>query len=610
MTREMLLLAAVIALPLALVMLGRWRMDLAALSMIAALGMAQFAGLGILGEAHVPQQAALAISGFSQPVVITLIGLFILTQSLSVNGVTLWLGQRLAAASANSEMRLVFLFTFVSAALSLLMNNVAVGALLLPSAIQAAKKAHIRPSKLLIPVAFGTALGGMATYFTTANIALSDLLTSADPPQAALGILSFTPVGGLAALAGIAYLTLFGRRLLPNREPGPEQVLARRSSDELETFYALGERLWEARVLSTSQCCGKTLKQARIGERFGLAVIAIWRGRRAIFTPEAAELLQADDVLLLVGREERVRQLTDLGLQIGREEKAISAFDVTLLELILDPHSAYVGKTIKQMNFRRKYGFTVVALMRRGRSYRTDVGDLPLELGDSLLMIGPPERVRDLRLNPDVILLEADPAFHPVPRRRALVSIAVFFVAIGLSLAGLPVYLSVLSAAALTLALGLLPIQQVYRSVEWQVIFFIAGMFAASRGMVNTGLAAFIGRNALEVLGSHGPLALAAASFLLSALLTQVMGSQTVAFLLGPIAISAALHVGINPQAIAVATALGCSASFLTPMAHPVNLIMMSPGNYRFGDFARIGFGLLVIVFLAVLAGLLLFWDL
>ncbi len=610
MTQEMLFIATVIAAPLVMVILGRWRMDLAALFIIATLGIAQFAGLGILGETHAPQQAVLAISGFSQPVVITLIGLFILTQSLSANGLTLWLGQRLAAASANSEMRLVFLFTFVSAALSLLMNNVAVGALLLPSAIQAAKKAHIRPSKLLIPVAFGTALGGMATYFTTANIALSDLLTTADPPQAPLGILSFLPVGGLAALSGIAYLTLFGRRLLPNREPGPEQILARRSSMELETFYALGERLWEARVLPSSECCGKTLKQARIGERFGLAIIAIWRGRRAIFTPEAAEILQADDVLLLVGREERVKQLTDLGLQIGREQQAISALDVTLLELILDPHSAYVGKTLKQMNFRRKYGFTVVALMRRGRSYRTDVGDLPLELGDSLLMIGPPERVRDLRLNPDVIILEAEPALQPVPRRRALVSVAIFLAAIGLSVAGLPVYLSVLSAAALTLALGLLPIQQVYRSVEWQVIFFIAGMSAASRGMVNTGLAGFVGRNALEVLGSHGSLGLAAASFLLSVLLTQIMGSQTVAFILGPIAISAALHLGANPQAIAVATALGCSASFLTPMAHPVNLIMMSPGNYRFGDFARVGVGLLIVVFLAMLGGLLLFWDL
>lgn len=610
MTVEMLFVAAVIAIPLLLVMAGRWRVDLAALFMIVVLGLAQFLGMGVLGNTNSPQQTLLAISGFSQPVVVTLIGLFILTQTLSSNGVMLWLGQRLAAAGANSEMRLIFLFTFAAAMLSLLMNNVAVGALLLPSAIQVASKAHIRPSKLLIPIAFGTALGGMATYFTTANIVLSDLLTSANPPQAPLGVLSFAPVGGLAAVAGIAYLTLFGRRLLPNREPGPEQALARRGSDELENLYALGERLWEARVLTNSAYRGRTLKQARIGERFGLAVIAIWRGRQAIFTPEAMEVLQPNDVLLLVGREERVMKLTSLGLQIGREEKTISAFDVSLLELILEPHSAYVGKTIKQMNFRRKYGFTVVALMRRGRSHRTDVGDLPLELGDSLLMIGSSERVRDLRLNPDVIILEPEPSTHAVPRRRALVSIAVFLSAIVLSLLGLPVYLAVLAAAVLALLLGLLSIQQVYRSMEWQVIFFIAGMYVASRGMVNTGLAAFIGRNALEVLGNHGPLGLASAAFLLSSLLTQVMGSQATAFVVGPIAISAALHLGSNPQAIAVATALGCSASFLTPLAHPVNLIMMSPGNYRFSDFARVGLGLMLVVFAALLVGMVLFWKL
>ena len=173
MTVEMLFVAAVIVIPLSLVMAGRWRVDLAALFMIVVLGTAQFLGLGVLGNANSPQQTLLAISGFSQPVVVTLIGLFILTQTLSSNGVMLWLGQRLAAAGANSEMRLIFLFTFASAMLSLLMNNVAVGALLLPSAIQVASKAHIRPSKLLIPIAFGTALGGMATYFTTANIVLS-----------------------------------------------------------------------------------------------------------------------------------------------------------------------------------------------------------------------------------------------------------------------------------------------------------------------------------------------------------------------------------------------------------------------------------------------------
>jgi di/tricarboxylate transporter len=150
----------------------------------------------------------------------------------------------------------------------------------------------------------------------------------------------------------------------------------------------------------------------------------------------------------------------------------------------------------------------------------------------------------------------------------------------------------------------------VYRSIEWQVIFFIAGMYVASLGMVNTGLAAFIGRSALGLIGNTGPLGLAAMMFLLSAAFTQFMGSQTTAFVIGPIAISAAIHLNINPQAIAVASAIGCSASFLTPMAHPINLIMMSPGNYRFGDFFRVGIGLMLVVFLALLAGMIMFWKL
>jgi di/tricarboxylate transporter len=578
--------------------------------MIVVMGAAQFLGLGILSKPASPQDTLLAISGFSQPVVVTLIGLFILTQSLTNNGVMIWLGQRLASAGANSETRLVLLFALGAALLSLLMNNVAVGALLLPSAIQVSRRAHIRPSKLLIPISFGTALGGMATYFTTANIVMSNLLVIAEPPQAPLGVLSFLGVGGLAAVFGILYLGFFGHRFLPNREPGPEQALARRGSDELESLYSLGERLWEARLLPNSMCSGRTLKQTRIGERFGLAVIAVWHGRHAVFTPAATEPLQAGDVLLLVGREERIRQLTRLGFQIGREEDGISSLGVTLLELILAPHSAYVGKTIKELNFRRKYAFTVVAILRRARSYRTDVGDLPLEAGDSLLMIGPPDRVRDLRINPDVIILEPVSTHRIISRRRALASVLIFLGAIGLALLGVPVYLSVLAAAVASILLGLLPIQEAYRSVEWQVVFFIAGMYVASLAMVNTGLAILVGQHTLGVLLGHGALSLAAASFLLSALLTQLMGSQATAFVVGPIAISAALHTNTNPQAIAVAAAIGCSASFLTPLAHPVNIVMMSPGNYRFGDFARVGLGLLLVVFAALMLGMILFWRL
>jgi len=612
MTLEMVCSVAIVGVPLLLVLFDRWRADMAALFMIVGLGLAQFFGLGLLGRPHTPADTLLVLSGFSQPVVITLIGLFILTQALTANGIMLWIGQRLSDIGAGSETRLVLLFTVTAALLSLLMNNVAVGALLLPSAMQVAQRAKIKPSKLLIPIAFGTALGGMATYFTTANIVLSNLLVSANPPQQPLDFRSFFPTGGLVALAGIAYLALFSRRLLPARKPGPEQRLARHGAAELENLYALGERVWEGRVIPASSLDGKKLRFSRIGEKLGIAVIAIWRGRQAIFPPNADEVLHSGDVLLMVGRRERVSQLADWGIQLGRDTQPISLshFNVKLVELILAPHSSYEGRTIKAMNFRRKYGFTAVALLRRGRSYRTDVGDMPLEQGDALLMIGLPQRVRDLRNNPDLIILEPDAEVTAVPRKRALASLLLLLGAVAASLAGLPAYLAVLAAAALALLFGLLPMQDAYRSIEWQVVFFIAGMYAASLSMVNTGLAGLVGRSVIQMIANGGGLGLVAVVFLLSAGLTQFMGSQATAFVVGPIAISAALHLGTNPQAIAVAAAIGCSASFLTPTAHPVNLIMMNPGNYRFGDFFRVGLGLLLVTFAVLLAGMVLFWHL
>jgi di/tricarboxylate transporter len=513
-------------------------------------------------------------------------------------------------AGAQSEARLVFLFVLSSALLSLLMNNVAVGALLLPAAMTAVRRTRLRASQLLIPIAFGAALGGMVTYFTTANVVVSNLLTAAEPPQPALGILAFAPTGGLIALAGLTYLLMFGWRSLPVREPGFEQSIARRASAELEDLYAVGERLWEASVQEESPLIGLTLQGCGIGGKLGVVIVAMRRGNHAYFIPAPSEIIQPADVLLAVGREERVSKLSALDLRLRPETHTLTTFGITLLESILAPHSAYVGKTLKEINFRNRYGFAAIALLRGGRSYRTDVANIPLELGDSLLMVGAQDRSRDLRLNPNIIILEPDPSTRAIPRRRAVISIVVFLAAVALSVAGLPVYLSLLAAALMAVLLGLLPIQEAYRSIEWQIIFFIAGLYAASLAMVDTGLAGWIGRFTIGLLGGTGPLGLAAASFLLAAALTQVMGGQAVAFIVGPIAISAAIHLNTDPQAIAVAAAIGCSASFLTPLAHPVNLIMLSPGNYRFGDYFRLGWRLFVIVFLALLAGMRLFWGL
>ena len=610
MTLEMLFIVIVIAFPLCLVALGRWRVDVAAMFMIVVLGLAQYLGLGVLGGPKSPGQALLAISGFGQPVVVTLIALFILSQTLTNNGVMLWLGQRLTVVAESSVSRLIFLFTFSSALLSQIMNNVAVGALLLPSAMQVSRKARIRPSKLLIPIAFGAEIGGMATFFTTANIVLSNLLSIADPPQAPLGVLSFAATGGLIAVMGIAYMTFVGRWLVPARRPGPEQALARRASDELESIYEVGERLWEARVEAGSSLVGLTIQNSEIGGKFGVAIVAMRRGYQAFFAPAPDEVIQSGDILLIVGREERVSQLCDFSIVVQPEIHTITTFGMTLMEMILAPHSNYVGKTIKQMNFRRKYGFTALAILRGDRSHRTDVGDMPLEAGNSLLVVGPHSSVRDLLINPDIIVFKSDPATRAVPLRRAIISILIFLGAIVVSLLGVPIYLSILAAALLAILLGLLPIQEAYRSVEWQVIFFIAGMYAASLGMVNTGLAGLIGKSVIDLLRNAGPLGLAACAFLLSATLTQFMGSQATAFVVGPIAISAAIHLNTSPQAVAVACAAGCSASFLTPIAHSVNLIMMGPGNYRFQDFFRVGIGLMGVVFVALLAGMVLFWQL
>ncbi len=533
-----------------------------------------------------------------------------LTQALARNGVMLWLGYTLAAAAHRSVSRLVFLFSLSAALLSLLMNNVAVGSLLLPSAIQAARKSHVKPSRLLIPIAFGAALGGMATYFTTANIVLSQMLTIARPAQQPLNILSFVPVGGLIAVAGIAYLGTFGYRLVPARRPAPEQMLARRASDELEGLYEVGERLWEVRVGESSPLVGCTLESAALGERLGIAILAMRRGHQGFFVPTTEEAVRAGDIFLAVGREERTARLSELRVSVQPERHTITNFGLTLVEFILAPHSAYAGRTIKDLDFRRKYGFTVLAIQRGGRSFRTDVGTMALQRGDAMLIAGPASRVRDLQVDPELIVFEPDPATVRVRPGRAVASVLVFSLAVMLSAGGVPIYLAVLAAALICVLAGLIALREAYRSIEWEVIVFVVGMQAASLALVNTGFARLTGVTLLSLVGAVGPLTLAALAFVAAAGLTQVVGGQSTAFIIGPIAVSAAIVLGVDARAIAVATAIGCSATFLTPLAHPVNLIMVGPGNHRFGDFFKPGAGLMLVTFTGLMVGLILFWRL
>ncbi len=611
-TPTQILLLSIIFLPLTAVIFNRLRMDIAALLIAAGLGAAQFLGASMLGPAGSPKDAVLAVSGFGQPIVITLICLFILTRGLEKSGVTRWIARRLMAVGGSSETRLIGLLAATTAVLSLLMNSLAAVALLLPSAIEISRRTKIYPSKLLIPVAFGSLLGGSATYFTTANIIISDLLRIAQPPQYPLKIFDFTPTGGLIAVAGIAFLTYFGNRMLPNRPPAREQLMARLTGSELEDIYRLGERLWEARVHPESEIAGKSLAQSGIGQRLGVEVAAIWHGRQAIFSPPSDQIISPDDILLIIGREERVKQLEAQGISIGRDKtnEHISPYGLTMLEIMPAPHSSVVGHTLKELDFRHRFGFTAVALRRPDQSYRTNVGDITLALGDSLLLIGRREALPELQKDRNFIVLQPSLSDQPVERRPAFITSLVILGAVAASALGIPIFLAMLVGALVILLSSVISMEEAYTSIEWQAIFVIAGMYAASLGMIHTGLADILGRQMVRLATPFGALGLAAGAYLLSVLLTQIMGGQVTALVSGPIAISAAIAMGVNPQAVAVAAAIGCSACFLTPFAHPANIMIIAQGNYSLRDFLQIGWRLTLLSFLMLLVGLAFFWGL
>ncbi|MFO7170438.1 MAG: SLC13 family permease [Chloroflexota bacterium] len=596
LTPPQLLLLAIAGTAVALIASGRVRPDLVALLTLLALG---------LTGTVTPEEA---LAGFSQPAVITIIGLFAISAALERTGVVQWVADQLIHLAGRSELRTIMLFMGAGALLSLAMNNIAAGAVLLPAAVSVARHTGIPPSRLLMPLSYGTLLGGMATIFTTANIVVSGSMQSLG--LRALDMGDFLPSGGLMLVAGMLYMGLVGRRLLPTRESVGRAALAR---IDLTQTYQLAERLWEVSVRPESPLVGQRLADSVIGARLGATVVAIWRGREARIAPGPSEVIRSGDMLLVLGREERVRQLETQHTTIGRDGQGVAArqLPVHLTEVVVAPRSPAIGQTLKELRFRSKYGLTAVALWREGRSYRTDVGDFALQAGDALLMVGPRQRVHALAQEPGFIVLDdPDEGLPPVSGKAwsaALITVAVLAV----SAAGwIPTAEAVLAGTVALVLTGCLDMEQVYRAIDWRVVVLVAGFLPIGTALMETGLAELIGQGFVATVGPAGPLALVAGLWVFTVLLTQVMGGQVTALVIGPIAITAALRVGADPAAAAVAVATACSAAFLTPIAHPVNVLMMGPGGYTFSDFTRLGAGLTLVCFAALLAAMRLLWGL
>ncbi|HXF61256.1 MAG TPA: SLC13 family permease [Caldilineaceae bacterium] len=594
------ILLGIIAVTLVVMMLELLRADLMAILVLAALPLT---GIVTVQE---------AFSGFSRSVVITIIGLFIITQALEDTGIVQWIADRLRHMGAGSEVRLIVLFMSAGAALSLLMNNIAAGAVLLPAAVQVSRESQLPPSKLLMPLAFGTLVGGMATYFTTANIILSSILR--DQQQPPLGMMDFLPTGGIIVVAGLLFMVLLGRRLLPSRESVGQTASAYLLSRDLTEMYQLHEQLWEVRVLPDSQLVGLTLDQSKIGQTLGLTVVAIWRGHQAILNPRPDEVIQAEDYLVVLGWKERAASLAAWGAVVGRPQDRRDDeqnYFVDLAEVVIPPRSSVLGKSLAEMNFRNKYHLTGVALWREGLSFRHDVGTIPLEPGDALLMVGTPERIKELANERDFLVLQGThTARPPLPQKAGWALAITGLVLLASIVEAIPTAEAMMMGVAGLALSGCINLDDAYRGISWRVIFLIAGMLPLSIAMVNTGLATRVGNALVTLTAPYGPLALVTALFLLTVLATQIIGGQVAALIVGPIAVTAALQLGVNAQAVAVAVAIACSAAFLTPIAHPVNILMMGPGSYTPRDFVRVGAGMTVVTLAALLLGMRVLWRL
>ncbi|HVT44669.1 MAG TPA: SLC13 family permease [Thermoanaerobaculia bacterium] len=540
-----------------------------------------------------------AFAGFSSDAMVILIAAFVFTGALTRSGLSQKIGQTLLAVSAGKRGLLRGAILTTSAMFSLVINNVAATAVLLPGVTEALRRRRIPPSKVLLPVATASQLGGMATLLTTSNIVASEVLRQRGFEP--FGLMDFLPVGGPLALIGLAYLYFVGPRLLPRTSSMHKRLLGGKQPRSLARIYELRRRLQSARIRPASPLVGATLGASGIAQILGSVVIAVVHPdgsqRRA---PEPALKLEAGDVLVLDGVPSGQDVLDAVGLEPIRMKKPtryLASPRVGLVEAVVTPRSRFAGKTLKQLSFRENHGgVSVLSIYRDGAFVEGAIGDVALKFGDALLLQGPRSALRALRPEGDLILigqedLEQAPRTEKTP--RAMIILIATLVAAVILPSSTAIVL--FSGAVAMLLFRCLQTEEAYRAIDWKSVVMIAGMLPLGIALGRTGAAEQLGDFMVAHIG--GELGLLVFFTFATVILTQLLpGGAAPALVMVPIAISVAVRVGADPRVFAMAVALATSTSMLTPFSHPVNLFVMGPGGYQFRDYARLGLPLVIVL--------------
>lgn len=540
-----------------------------------------------------------AFAGFSNDLMVILASIFVLSGALQLTGVMDQVGSRLARVAGASRNRLLLALMSTVAATSAFMNNTTATAIFVPPALGIGRQQGISPSRLLMPVAFASVMGGTLTLIgTSTSVAVSGYIAKAGMEP--LGLFEATPVGLAIVIVGIAYMMLVGQRLLPERGgAGPVALQIR-------------EYMSEIVVTPGSHLVGQSVFRSDLAE-MGFRVIEVIRARHA-FLPREDTLVESLDVLLVQGRLEDLLKVKETaGIDILPDLKhgdlEIPADDVRVAEVLLSPRSELLGSTLKESRFRQRFGLVVLAIYREGQSLREKLGRIQFRLGDLLLVQGHSDRIEALGQDPGFWVID-QVLPRPYRRRKGLLVVAFFA---GAVLAGgigwLPLSIAFLAAAVLTLVTRCITPEEAYGFIDWRLLILIGGMTAFGTAMEKTGAAQFLATHIVRWLQPHGEMMILAGFAVLTVLLTQPMSNAAAALVVLPVALDTARQLGANERTFAIAIMLAASVSFITPL-EPSCILVYNPGKYRFMDFVKVGTLLTVLLLAVVLLFIPLLWPL
>jgi len=555
-----------------------------------------------------------AFSGFSSPAVITVWAIYIVSAGLFRTGVADFIGQRILSVAGSREPRLIGTIMLTVGSMSAFMNNIGATAVLLPAVSSIARRTRISTSKLLIPLSFGSLLGGVTTLIgTPPNLLVSNALLAAGLTP--FGLFDYTPMGLIIMLTGILYMVTIGRHLLPERE----------ATADLTESYQVRDYLTEVRVLPESPLVGKTAAESQFGRDYDLTIVGRIKDQDQIAGPEKQQSwrlamrrddrVQEGDVLIVRGNLDTILKIKkSQGLEIVADvelgDAELTTDEIVIAEVIIPTRSELAGKTLREIAFRDRYNVTVLALWRHGEPLRSKLANQPLEFADVLLIQGRRDRINLLRTDPNFLLLEPV-ALETRRTHKAPLALVVFGIMLGSVILGwLHISAAAVLAAMLMVLTRCLTMEEAYESIEWKSVFLIAGMLPMGIAMEKTGTAQFLADQIIAAVGGLGPQMIMIGLFVLTTIITEFMSNAAAAVLVAPIAISTAVSLGANPHAFVMGVGIAASNSFLFPIGHQANVLVFGPGGYKFFDFTKVGLPLTLLIWLLLILFLPIFWPL